>query len=239
MPRGGIKPASDKGVIFVEGSCDRKLSSDRSVSATYAAQEGCPNDCPFLHNGCYAETGRVNFTLKRLKTGFTPEELAEQEADMIRASKGKRPLRLHVVGDAKTKAAVETIAAAAAAYRTKRGQPVWAYTHVHHIPRASWGKVSVLRSCHNLNQVKRAHEAGYASALVVSAHPDAKKKDLGDGFTGIPCVAQTTKNRVPCDECRLCWNDDRLHERKKVILFALHGLVAVAKHRKRMEEEGL
>jgi len=36
------------------------------VSATYVSQQSCPDDCPLLGNGCYAETGNVGIHTNRL-----------------------------------------------------------------------------------------------------------------------------------------------------------------------------
>lgn len=56
------------GVIVVERSEDAKLSDPDGlgVSATYVAQESCPESCPLLGNGCYAETGNVGIHTNRI-----------------------------------------------------------------------------------------------------------------------------------------------------------------------------
>ncbi len=234
-----------EGVIFVEKSQDAKLSRGKKVSVTLAAQDSCPQACPFLPSeedrrtgkmgACYGNNGNMNTHSYRLNsTGpHDPEKLAQREAALIRAATGKRPLRLHTVGDAKTVKAVEAIAQASEEYTGKHNQPVWTYTHVHHVPRRAWRNVSVLRSCHNVRQVKRAFLAGYASALTVDAFPTGAKKWVDEGITYQPCPNQTAGYRikgdrssgpkVTCAECRLCWDDQKLLEDRKVIVFALHG----------------
>jgi len=161
------------------------------------------------------------------------EALAREEARLIRAATGKRPLRLHTVGDTKTLRGVEQVAEACEEYTGKHGSPVWTYTHVHHIPRRAWRSVSVLRSCHTKAQIKRAYLAGYAAATTVESFPAGAKKWTEDGFTYQPCPNQTAgyriKNdrssgpKVTCDSCRLCWDDQKLVENKTVIVFAMHG----------------
>src|SRR5262245_8197094 len=81
------------------------------VSATYAAQASCPTTCPFLRNGCYAELGAsfAGFTTNRLNKAAAADgaralEVAKAEAAAIATLSGKRPLRLHVVGDCRTDA---------------------------------------------------------------------------------------------------------------------------------------
>ena len=63
-------------VIVVENSGDRKLSDGKGlgVSATYAPQQTCPQTCPLMKNGCYAEVGRVGLHTHRLNAQ-TREEL--------------------------------------------------------------------------------------------------------------------------------------------------------------------
>jgi len=60
------------------------------VSATYAAQQSCPADCPFLGSGCFAEDGLTGgFITERLNwdlpEGITPEETAAEGAAAMRS----------------------------------------------------------------------------------------------------------------------------------------------------------
>jgi len=211
--------------IGVEKSGDRKLSTNRSVSATWLSQGSCPGDCPFKDAGCYAQTGRSAIHTSKLNKAhelgkFTPEQLAKFEAEAIDKLSGRNPLRLHIVGDSRTRKAVRIIRKATDRYFAKFQQPIWTFTHAHNIPRELWGNVSVLRSCENFQQVVNAHNAGYASAMVIpTKHKSHKPVDLGQGFRGIPCPHQT-KKAESCKDCKLCMNDKHLHENKLVILFA-------------------
>lgn len=210
-------------VIVAECCGDRKLSKDFNMSSTWVTQTSCPGDCPFFNAGCYAERGRsgiytsqLNASQSRMKLSLL--ELALLEAKLIGTLSGKRPLRIHIVGDCQTAEAAHIVSNAADAYRLRRNMPVWTYTHAL-VPRAAWGTVSVLRSCENMDQIKRAHADNYASAMVVPGpHKSHKSVDLGDGFTGIPCPFQTGKVES-CDKCRICFSDRVLHAGKKVILF--------------------
>lgn len=212
------------GVIAVEESNNEKIGK---VSCTYCHQRSCPPTCPFYHNGCYAEYNNVGrFVLPRLLTAkgrLDALVLAKREAAAIRGLTGKRPLRLHVVGDCRTEAAARTVSGACEDYRARWGQPVWTYTHsFRDVPRDAWGSVSILASCEKPADIELAHERGYAAAMVVSSHDNDKAKPLPGGFTGIPCPEQT--RGVKCTECRLCFKDKWLFETKRVILFAAHGL---------------
>jgi len=211
--------------IAVERSADRKLSLDESVSATWVAQGSCPKTCPFMGNGCYTEQGRPNLVRRRLNlahslANYTPEQLARFEADAIATLRGKFPLRLHILGDARTRKAARIIATAANKYRKTYNKPVWTYTHAHNVPREIWGDVSILRSCENMEQVKQGHTEGYACALVRNnSHESHRVYDLGDGYKGVPCPQQTGKAES-CVKCQLCWKDKTLHAKKMVIVFS-------------------
>jgi hypothetical protein len=202
------------------------------VSATWVAQNSCPSSCPHMGAGCYAETGMAGFTTARLNKAacdhpeLTPAEIAQIEAAGIDTLTGKRDLRLHVVGDARTDKAAQILAAAADRYIARgnakgKNVRVWTYTHARDTKRTSWGRISVLRSCETLQHVKAAHAAGYAAAIVIPEHVhDTAFKN--DGFTFIPCPEQTGR-AANCQACGLCMRDQMLHANKRVIVFAAHG----------------
>jgi hypothetical protein len=193
------------------------------VSTTYVGQKSCPKTCPFLGAGCYAEGGMTGFTTARLadSTGDARDH-ARSEATAMDALSGKRPLRLHVVGDARTTIAAAILGKAAARYRAKHSQPVWTYTHAwRDVLRGTWGPaVSVLASCETPTQVRQANHRGYAAALVVAEFPGDKRYDI-DGVSIIPCPAQT--RGVQCTDCRLCFDDSKLRAIGATIGFAAHG----------------
>lgn len=217
-------------VAAVEKSDNEKTGP---VSATWVAQISCPPSCPHMGAGCYAESGMAAFTTNRLNRAaadyatLSPAAVAMIEAAGIDKLTGKRDLRLHVVGDARTDKAAQILAAAADRYIARgaakgKNVRVWTYTHARDTRRASWGRISVLRSCETLTQVRAAHAAGYAAAIVVPEHVHDRAYKLDSEFTGIPCPEQTGR-AANCQSCGLCMRDQMLHENKRVIIFAAHG----------------
>src|SRR5262245_51876429 len=99
--KGGGKPAvlppPPPAAVAVETSDNRKLGP---VSATYASQASCPRSCPWFGSGCYAETGHVGHTTRRLNRSAVrgPLAVARAEARAIDRLTADRLLRLHVVG---------------------------------------------------------------------------------------------------------------------------------------------
>ncbi len=158
-------------------------------------------------------------------------------------------LRVHEGGDAHGYAA-RIIAAAVLAYVLRAwrelGLPerkLWqwlgmqngrqlAWTYTHHWRKcspANWSAefegelvspISVLASCETPEHVYQAHSEGWATAMVVDYHR-GPVKDLGNGFRGVACPAQTRD--VQCRDCGLCMQATRNHERKIVVLFEVHG----------------
>jgi hypothetical protein len=148
----------------VEVSANRKLGP---VAATFVSQVSCPKECPWFDDGkwgsaCYANNGFQGFMTAKLNRGIGDHlDAAREEAELIRALSGERTLRLHVVGDCKDRLAAEIVSAAAEQYSSKHAQTVWTYTRAwEHVPRASWGEVSVLTSCGNAGAGQTCEAAG-------------------------------------------------------------------------------
>jgi len=196
-------------------------SKTGKVSATYASQSSCPTTCPFRGAGCYAERGLVGMQTRRLADG-PPLEVAHHEASAIdRLPARRRPLRLHVVGDAPNEACARTIASAAERYTGRGGGRAWTYTHAwRDVMRRAWGQVSVLASIHDARQAWKARRRGYACALVVDTHPADGRAWKANGVRWIPCPEQTWG--VQCIDCGLCMDSTRLFDTRAGIAFAKH-----------------
>tara|TARA_Y100000296_G_C5097778_1_gene218290 strand:+ start:46 stop:729 length:684 start_codon:yes stop_codon:yes gene_type:complete len=207
-----------KSAMGVEISHNKKTGP---VSATYAGQESCPPTCPFLGAGCYGESGRVGIhTAKLNKSTADSVAIAEAEAEAIDGLSGLLDLRVHVVGGCRSDAEAEIVGASAGRFMARRRDTdAWTYAHAWKaIKRASWGVMSVLASCHTKDEVKEAMSRGYAASITTAKMPE--KAIVEDGITYVPCVEQT--KGITCVECRLCFDDVGLLEKKIVIVFELH-----------------
>lgn len=198
------------------------------VTVTYAPQQTCPKDCPLLHCGCYAENGPIGIITRRLASDAgdaSLNDIARAEADMIDATPALADMRLHAVGDCSTDAAAKVVSAAAERYEERGarfGVRVWTYTHAWKtVGRESWGGVSVLASCHSVEEAGAAMGRGYAASVIVAEFPDGARAWHEDGVTLVPCPWQT--NRVTCRECRLCTSDRKLLDARRAIAFKAHG----------------
>lgn len=212
-----------KTIIAVEKSQNSKTGV---VSATYAPTITCSSKCPFLNNGCYAQTSHTGMHAIKMEKnakaqGLTaPLKLAQEEYKAISKLKGKHPLRLHVVGDCKTPRAAKVLSKAAAEYTAKGKQPVWTYTHSwREIPRDKWGDISVLASCETLDECKQAMARGYA-ASVVRLKPFTGTMDW-DGLKMTAC--KELDKGIKCADCKLCFDDKSLLKKNRVVCFFPHG----------------
>ena len=213
----------DRIVMAVEKSKNEKTGL---VSATYAPIQSCPKTCPFMDKGCYGQKSFCGFHLRKLNKATKEQgkefalDIALEEARAIRSLTGKKPLRLHIVGDCKTPSAAKIVADACGDYISKDQQKVWTYTHAwRDIPRSNWGDISVLASCETLEEAHHAMKRGYAASIV-----RLKKFDRPFNYQGVtmtPCLEMT--KGIKCKDCRLCFNDKKLLENKRVICFFPHG----------------
>lgn len=198
-------------------------------ATTYAPiANSCPVSCPLRDSGCYGQSGPVAIHGARLNAqcyGLSDETVAILEAaeiadgaERLRKQGVRMPLRLHTFGDARTVSAAVHLANACEHWPGD----AWTYTHAwRNVPRAAWGRVSVLASVESVADAKVALRAGYAPAIVVQDHPSDGRAYDADGVRVIPCPNQT--RGVTCSECRLCWRADALAKRGAAIAFAAHG----------------
>lgn len=223
-------------LVDVGGERKRPMPRGPFCCSTYASIEAtCSSDCPFKRNGCYADAGFTGGAIRKLdaavlwRSGF---EVTLEEVSLIDdafgrgpvpqdGARGGRDLRLHDAGDAPGKGAAMLLGEAAARWKRRGGGSVWTYTHSwRHVPRAAWGPaVSVLASVEQPEQIAQARAQGYAPAIVVDRHEDARAYELA-GVKIIPCPAET-RGRT-CVECRLRLDQD-LTQLGAGIAFSLHG----------------
>lgn len=218
--------------IVVEKSKNTKLASkNERIAATYLPISlTCSDNCSLKNKVCYAQTGYVGFTNRRLEKKLkrkTHDQIIGLEADQIRNSFKKNnikdvPLRLHVSGDCRTVKGATRLASAAQNYLDRGGGRVYTYTHSWRtLKRKRWGKISVLASIENPKETIQARKNGYASALVLKEFPSDKAFYL-EGEKFVPCPNQTLD--ITCSNCRLCFNSNGLYNTKTNIAFAAHSI---------------
>lgn len=250
------------GAMMVQKSGNEKIVG-RNVSTTYASVEHtCPISCAQRGVACYAETSNNILPIIQMLTHIanvnkrTPEGVAEDEARAIDASfpngiSEPTDLRIHTVGDARSRTSVRMIASAAhrwatrstwRSHFTKRNEPppvAWSYTHAwYEHSREDWGPVSTLASIQTPSNLVEAKRRGWAPAIVVP-HDFFEKRPSFDPITGepiaftlegdttkwLPCPAQNPdeSKAVGCTHCRLCLDDQKLRRDNFGIAFHAHS----------------
>jgi hypothetical protein len=230
----------NKIVIALEESRNSKTGP---VSVTYAPIQSCPSTCALMNKGCYAQGGNTGIHLARINKNTAhakrnrPIDIAREEYKAISLLSGKKPLRLHIVGDCKTPRAARILSHAAEQYKAKDNQPVWTYTHAWEtIPRDSWGGISVLASCETMAECKRAINRGYAPSII--RLKEFTKPFKYEGFTMLACSELT--HGVKCVNCTICFDADRLRDNNMAVCFFPHGnrsLMAKAVIRQKWQEQ--
>jgi len=214
------------------------------VASTYVSiRATCPSSCPFKDRGCYAQAGQTHLTMGRLDragAGMTPLAVTSAEADGLArlwprkvpqdGARGGRDLRLHVGGETSCERGARRLAEAVEGLRARGLGAAWTYTHRWRtIPREAFGPISVLASVERPHEVGEAARRGYAAALTVPRFPDSAAFPVGDGFSVIPCPFESQAASSPtCAQCRLCFDDQGLLQRRRAIGFAVHGTLADA-----------
>lgn len=161
----------------------RRKVDGRRAAATYASiSSSCPDECSLRDNGCYAQQGKTNMTIKRMdaearKYGLDSVATAASEAFSILTShrggkiEGRTYLRVHVGGDSQTVVGTKMISAAIDNWMRRGGEKAWSYTHAwRKVPRSAWGSVSTLASIDDpRTEVAAAKAQGYVPAIVVDS----------------------------------------------------------------------
>jgi hypothetical protein len=227
--------------LVTVGNRKRPVPTGPYICSTYLPiEKTCSSTCPLKDNGCYPQSGYTQSLIHKLDEAarsFTPDEVVAEEARRIRrAFNGRRipqdggrhgnagrDLRLHDSGDVTTAEQAALLAAAVDDWLRRDGGRVWTYTHGwRQIPREAFGETSVLASVEMPEDIERARELRYASAIVVDEFPSKNAFKLpGSTATIIPCPAETSERT--CVECRLCLDADGLLRRNQAIAFQAHG----------------
>jgi hypothetical protein len=197
------------------------------IPVSTSSRDTCPNTCPFLKNGCYADAGPLAIHWNKVQQGRGVD--IDQFVAQIKSLPKNQLWRHNQAGDlSHVNGAIdaEDLTKIIAANRGKNG-----FTYTHHdldvgdnaqlIRHANQCNFTINLSANNLHHAD--HLADLQIAPVVVALPsNANKKTVRTTPRGrkvIICPATTTPT-INCANCRLC-----AHNRGNAIIgFPAHGL---------------
>lgn len=209
---------------------NRKVGRD--TITTSRGQASCPTTCPLMGSGCYGEnvasgSGRTLFDNVGRPNGKSLAGIVASVLSPRRRKAAPRAQRFNVVGDYLTgestpdRAYIAETNQAADALRPV-GTVSWSYTHAwegYGLAPADFTYV-VRASCSTVEEVRRAHAAGWYAAIVVPTAADtvdANGRPLQvDGRNMVVCPA-ISGAAESCADCRLCGRN------AAVIAFPVHG----------------
>lgn len=176
----------------------------------------CTSSCPFLGNGCYAQSGNVNLWQNR-------SEYSEKDGLLlfrfIQSLPDNYMLRHHVSGDVfiNDKVDWEYITWMNKASAARPDIKQFTYTHGwKEIGQNPFSGVVVNASCETVEKVTEARELGYPAVMVVPSD-DTRVSWRENGMKFRTCPQQL--GQTTCTTCKLCAKQDR----EQVIVFRAHG----------------
>lgn len=192
------------------------------VPSTYRrVGDTCPETCPWLDNGCYAQGGRVALQSKAASDA-TEQSLFAAASAMAIAAKTGTVARLHVSGDFLRDGNVDVEyvlglldIAEELQKRGYSGPRAWAYTHIDPVDFEPYrqllrGRVEVLYS-----------DVEVAGGAIVFPHARVEEvRERNPDLTVVKCLAQTTDGKRDCKSCGICWEAEA---NQQLIVFDPHG----------------
>jgi len=227
-----------QGVRIVKQTGNTKLTGatkERPFGASYRAVGfTCPQTCPLLNNGCYAQAGNSNLHQK--------DRYSNNDAEIMLNAASEIPansyFRHHVsgdvfLGDTKNGSlevdkpyldAIMTVA------EQRKDVTFYSYTHGYKVlgTLETPDNLTINASCDDIEQVKDAKAMGYPTVMVISEN-ETRKRYSKDGVDIVVCPNQTSG--LTCSQCKLCFKKDR----KFTVAFKAHA-ASRKKISKRIEE---
>lgn len=207
-------------VAFTKKSSNAKVGP---IPVTTSERDSCPPTCPFLKNGCYADSGMyTRLHWDKISAGERGDTLEALHKQVRKLPEGQL-WRHNVAGDLKhTDGAIDAPALwqLVAANTGRRG-----FTYTHHVPEGD-----------NLDAIEGANRAGFtvniscnspAEAVVMQSRTTAPVVTTvapefwaeGDKVGPVVRCPAETRDDVSCATCQLC----QRAERKVIVGFTAHG----------------
>lgn len=193
------------------------------IPTSVTSANSCPNSCPFMGSGCYAESGPLAIHWSKTSNGERGSTWAEF-CDMVRGLPDGQLFRHNVAGDLPGHNEDIDAVLLGELVHANIGRRGFTYTHKTNNPdnyqwikaANEWG-FTVNLSANNLEHADQL--AGLDIGPVVTVLPiDAPKTTTTpNGRTVVTCPA-TYRDDVNCSTCQLCQR-----QRTTIVGFPVHG----------------
>lgn len=169
----------------------------------------CPNDCPLLNRGCYAQRGHVAIHEKK----------SSDDADNLMALGGNQLVRHMVSGDwmrplKSGKKALDRVLVRAVItlHRKCPWLTGWGYTHDRQAftdakikPADLPSNLHILASCETLEQKTEHNEAGWRTARIIEEREDKTADELLCPVDLQKRLGVPPSERTNCARCKACF----------------------------------
>lgn len=193
------------------------------IPTSVTSANSCPNSCPFMGSGCYAESGPLALHWAKTSTGERGMNWAEF-CDMVRALPEGQLFRHNVAGDLPGHNEDIDAVLLGELVHANIGKRGFTYTHKTNNPANyqwidaanKWG-FTVNLSANNLEHADELANLGIGPVVTVLPVDSPKTTTTPKGRTVVTCPA-TYLDDVSCATCQLCQR-----QRSTIIGFPAHG----------------
>lgn len=225
--------------MHIQAKGNQKLG-EKTIAISRPVDDTCPDSCPFLHNGCYAEkTEKQHKLVRPASFRNLTVSVDEFEESLIFCLRNNKAYRLMERGDwlrtnsqgkkVLDRAFVRAFVLACERVLKKEGflPKIWNYTHVYdaYLVKMLSPHVYLYASVHNSEDVQKAKDAGFTLFAYITElkkpHWAAKVKQEIPKFVSLPVVSdkqvlvcpEQRKGRksVRCDKCKHCFSGSENH----------------------------
>jgi hypothetical protein len=200
------------------------------IPVSTTTRDSCPTSCALRNNGCYAETGPLNFHWKKVTAGERGTDF-DTFCAAIKALPPGQVWRHNQAGDLPGEGDRIARGLLTRLVRANRGRRGFTYTHKpvlgasklaaenrHAVSKAVEDGFTINLSGNNLAHADRLADLNIAPVVVVLPRTDAKILKTPAGRTVTVCPA-TYSDDISCASCQLCQRTNRA----SIVGFPVHG----------------
>lgn len=193
------------------------------IPVSYTTPNSCPDACSLKKNGCYADSGPVQFAWRKAEShGAEWQEFCDKVAALPKL----QLWRHNVAGDLPGQSNTINPQALQELIKANKGKRGFTYTHYplniadnrKALALANARGFTVNISCDTYSEADRAIAYGVAPVVVLQEVDAPKVTFTPQGNKVVTCPA-TYRDDVTCQSCELCYNISR----RIIVGFPAHG----------------